>query len=163
MRSFTLLTYLVSVAVAFSLVGGAPVPETTSELVRRKKFGAKQSNIVRSYPFSLYTHTADAYTFTTTACFLCVLLCSMLSDSNEQQAQIVGLNMNSKVQARSAKADESKPGLNLALPGTINLDVALDEENPEADIEFLPGEEHPGVDIHFLPGPLVRPIFNRFR
>lgn len=52
------------------------------------------------------------------------------------------------------------------IQGTIDLDVTMDEEHPEADIHFHSSqgeEEHfHGVDLNFLPGPLKRPVFSRF-
>lgn len=52
------------------------------------------------------------------------------------------------------------------IQGSIKMDLALDEENPEADIHFHSStgeDEHfHGVDLSFLPGPLKRPVFSRF-
>ncbi|ODN03788.1 Vitellogenin-2 [Orchesella cincta] len=52
------------------------------------------------------------------------------------------------------------------IQGSIKLDVALDEEHPEADIHFHSSQgedEHfHGVDLSILPGPFKRPVFSRF-
>jgi len=52
------------------------------------------------------------------------------------------------------------------IQGEINLDVSMDDENPEADIHFHSSQgEHAhfhGVDLNFLPGPFKRPLFSRF-
>lgn len=88
-------------------------------------------------------------------------------------AIIAGLLMPYWVPAESVDADAAHHGHDIGptadgkfIQGEIKLDVAMDEEHPEADIHFHSSQgeqEHfHGVDLNFLPGGLKRPIFSRF-